>query len=283
VLRCAKVELTTIIVISFVTVFAIFITGISLMSYKIFFDFTSEEISATRLTLLNQSTDKVSSFNSSVSEAAIYIAVNRNVIETFSSEISSDYDAILEQRELTELLNGMVSLKREINSIELYTDRYNMSPKINESSVFSLEVLNQQSWFVLFDSMDHGWIPQHISPLSGQEIISYVHRLVNHRGQTVGYVKVNVRDDTFFKHMEDADFFNPAEDPLLLLNTGGRIIAQSSLPHHMEILKEIIIPISGEPFLRLNDHYDHLSNHHQVLKHDNELYLLLISRPNYDR
>lgn len=279
-----KIKLTTIIVTSFVTVFALFILGISLLSYKIFFDFTSEEISEARLALLNEITRKVSGFNSGITDAAAYIAANRTVIDTFSNPVASEYDAIEEQRALVDLLNVVGSLKRGIHSIELYTDRYDDQPRISFGGLYPLEDLEKEEWFSLFEKMDSGWLPKHTARADGRAIISYVHRLVNHRGSTAGYVKVNVLDDTVFNYLTDDDSMTSAEESLILLNSGGRILShKASDEASAALVQGITRPHPSEPYRVLGDGYSGRTDHHEILNQGSELYLLLISEPNDER
>lgn len=167
-------------VTSFFALNALFITGISLVSYKIFTDFTSREISEMRLALLNESTGKVSNFITSISDAGIYIVVNDSVIRTFSNRISSIYDAIVEQRELTELVQDMVSLKEGIHSIEIYTDRYRHYPEVSDNAVYPMDVLTSQPWSHLLENADNVWVPKHISagyPAGSDQLCSPVDEL----------------------------------------------------------------------------------------------------------
>ncbi|MBW7460086.1 cache domain-containing protein, partial [Paenibacillus sepulcri] len=248
-------KLTTIIVISFVAFNALFLAGVSMMSYNIFFDFTSREVSEARLTLLNEDVKKVSNFNNSVSEAAIYIAVNRSVIETFSKDVEDTYDAIVEQRDLTEMVANMVSLKRSIQSIEIYTDRYKSYPRLQEGLVFPMEEIKKEPWFKLFDKMDNGWIPQRSSP-SGQSVISYVHRLVSSWGKTVGYVKVDVSSDILFENIADDELYRHTEEPLLLLDAGGRVIARAHSPEGPGVLDAITVSKPSELYDMLDPEYE---------------------------
>src|SRR4051812_13678033 len=110
-------KLTTIIVISFVTINAIFLAAVTLLANNVFFDFTSREISQSRLELLNESNGKVSSFINSVKEVGTYIAADRTVREKFSGMITGPFDAIVEQRELIEIINAVMSLNSEIHSV----------------------------------------------------------------------------------------------------------------------------------------------------------------------
>jgi sensor histidine kinase YesM len=50
-----------------------------------------------------------------------------------------------------------------------------------------------------------------------------------------------------------------------------------------QVLDEVTESIPSEPYNRLQDTYSSFSNHHQLIKHNNEMYLLLISNPNYEQ
>ncbi|WP_100406495.1 sensor histidine kinase [Bacillus solitudinis] len=277
-------KLTTIMVISFVMVNGLFLSGLSYVSYKYFFNFTSEEISETRLTLLNESAKKLSGFITSISEAGMYIAINQNVIQMFSDDPASTYDAIAEQRELTQLINGVTSLKTFIDSIEIFTDRYENYPRIPGKIVQPKDILEKEEWFnQSFGKMDNGWVPKHQSSFSNQETISYVHRIMNQRGETVGYIKVNVLARTFFEYMSDKDLLKETNEPLILLNTGRRVIAQTHTSESFSVLDELTTSISSEPYKMLTETYNDYSNYHGLIKHGNELFLVLISEPNYEQ
>lgn len=278
-----KVKLTTIIVSSFVTVFALFLIGISLMSYNVFFDFTSKEISQARLALLNENAKKISGFNAGISDSAAFIAANNTVIETFSNPVESEYQAIEEQRALAELLNDVASLKRDIHSIELYTDRYEGFPRITFGGLYTMDDLRQEDWFPMFDHMDNGWVAKHDSRIGAQPMISYVHRLMNHRGNTVGYIKVNVLDRTIFTYLSNEDMAETAAESIVVLNSGGRILTQSASEGAAKLIESMTRPAPSEPFMILEEEYEGLSNHHQVVSYDNEIYLFLISKPNNER
>ncbi|MDQ0227385.1 sensor histidine kinase [Metabacillus niabensis] len=275
-------KLTMIVIVSFIAINAIFLTGVSLLSYKIFFQFTSNEISQTRLALLNENTEKISSFISTISDVGLYIAANRSVSDIFAEKPVSTYDAIQEQRSLTELSNHVSSLKNPIHSIEIYTDRFVGYPTISNSSVYPLEQIEKEPWMNVFEKMDSGWVPKHMSLHHNIEMISYIHRLNSPRGKSVGYVKVNVVANTFFEKMGVDDLYEAVNEPLVLLNAGGRIITQKSSPQYKGIIDEITEPLSSEPFSILVDSYYNVTNKHQILTYGNEMFLLLISKPNND-
>lgn len=278
-----KVKLTTIIVSSFVTVFALFLLGISLMSYNVFFDFTSKEISEARLSLLNENAKKISSFNAGISDSAAYIAANQTVIDTFSNPVESEYQAVEEQRALADLLNVVASLKRDIHSIELYTDRYDEFPRITYGGLYTMDDLEQENWFPMFDRMDNGWVPKHVSRMGAQPMVSYVHRLMNHRGSTVGYIKVNVLDENIFTYLSDQETTESAGESIVVLNSGGRILTQKASEEAAKLIESITEPVPNEPFMILGDEFEGMSNHHQIVTHHKERYLFLISRPNNER
>ncbi|WP_160720699.1 sensor histidine kinase [Bacillus sp. USDA818B3_A] len=278
-------KLTTILVISFVAVNAVFLAGVTLMANKVFFDFTSDEISQSKLELLNESTGKVSTFISSVKEVGTYIAADRTVREIFSENLTNSYDAVVEQRELTEICNAVMSLKSAIYSVEIYTDRYKNYPNLSTNVIYPLQTLEKEPWMKMFNKMDNGWVPKHVSLSNSNhdEVISYIHRITGPKGATAGYLKVNVLDDTFFKNMGVEDLVNGGNEPLMLLNTGGNIIAQNSATKYQNVIADITVSSLSEPFNMLIDSYKDKSDFHHIIKHNNDLYLLLISKPNYDQ
>lgn len=273
-------KLTTIIVISFVTMLAVLITIVSLLSYRFFFDFTSQEISKTKLTLLNENVDKLTATTNKMSIAAYSLAANEKIVQVFSEPIASSFDAINEQRELRNQLNAMVGLRPEIHSIELYTDRYKEHPFMQEGMMLPLEKLEIEPWFNAFDHMDSGWVRWQIN---GNQAVSFIHRLVNYRGHKVGYVKVNMLEEMFFADLLLNQNMNPTDEPLLLVDSGGRVMAQTEAGAMELLLQHLTETVGGEPYEQLRSSYMHMSNHYEVMIAGQERYLLLVSKPNAER
>src|SRR5690625_1499406 len=124
-------RLTSIVVITFVTVSAIFLISVSLFSYRVFFNFTSKEVSEAQLTLVNEAMRQVSTFITRVRDAGAYIVTNRGLVATFSDDDLDDgYHAIIEQRDVTLFLNDVASFENGIDSIEIFTNRYNGFPQV---------------------------------------------------------------------------------------------------------------------------------------------------------
>lgn len=276
-------KLTNMLIISFVSVIAIILAVVSIIFYRIFFDFTSKEISETRLTLLNENAEKLSGFRNSVVEAGYYLAANQTIIDIFSEPVTDMYDAVTEQRQLKEQLNIMSSLKLDIEALNIYTDRYVGYPILQGSSVHSLSELEEEPWYDLLKQMDSGWIPSTDRDKGGPKLVSYIHRLVDFRGTKVGYVKVDVLEESFFANMSEDELINPLLEPLLLIDIGDRVIARTPAADSSGVMGEIAVRAADEPYFRLHETYRHLTDHHQVLKLDNKAYLLLISKPNYER
>ncbi len=134
-------KITSVIVASFVAVNAFFIAGVSILSYIKYTNFSFDEISQTHLASINEKMNEVSALVTSVSDAAIYIVTNRSVLQALSRSRITDYDAIVEQRELSKLMNDIASLNQSIHSIELYTDRYELFPKLKEGRIYPIEGL----------------------------------------------------------------------------------------------------------------------------------------------
>lgn len=277
-------KLKTIMVICFVFVNALFLAGVSYTSYQYFFNFTSKEISETKLSLLNESANKLSGVIKSISEAGTFIAIDRTMTEIFDGSPASPYDALVERDELKKFVNDISSLKQEVYSIDLYTNRYKDYPYLYDYTIQPEANLKEMEWFGPFiENVDNGWTPEHVHPLLDQEMISYVHRILNQRNETVGYIKVNVLAKNFLEYMVDTDLYKEINEPFILLNTGGRIIAETHSRKEFPILNDIIVPAENEVYERLIPEYDPLTNHHQLIKKDNEYHLLLISKPNYEQ
>ncbi len=273
-------KVTTIIVISVVALFAVVLTLVSLVSYRIFFDFTSREISETRLALLNENTDKLSGISRNISDAGYYLAGNEKIIQIFSEPVLDAFDAITEQRELRDQLTIMKGLKPKIHSLGIYTDRYSNYSQFTDGTVDTIDKLAQQPWFSMFDEMDSGWVPWEEN---GRSMVSFVHRLVDYKGSKVGYVMINVTEDSFFSDLSAADHLDPSRDLLLIVDTGGRVLARTQVEGSQELIELLAYKNEEMPFYRLRDEYELLADHHELLVHDTDRYLLLISARNYDR
>ncbi len=277
-------KLKTIMVLSFVLVNALFLAGVSYASYQYFFNFTSEEISETKLSLLNESANKLSGVINNISEAGTFIAIDRSVTDIFSDNLENPYEALTERTELKNIVNNISSLKDEVYSIEIYTDRYANTPYLYDHTILPEDRLKEYAWFEPFiDSVDNGWVPNHESNTIGQNVISYVHRIINQRNNTVGYLKVNVLASDFMDYLRDTDLYAEINEPFILLNTGNRIIAETHSTEDFPVLNEIISNTDNSIFKQLTKEYEDLRNHHQIIRSNNEYYLLLISRPNYDQ
>ncbi|SHM52895.1 sensor histidine kinase [Gracilibacillus kekensis] len=277
-------KLKTIMVICFVFVNALFLAAVSYTSYQYFFNFTSNEISETKLSLLNESANKLSGVIKNISEAGTFVAIDRTVAEVFDDVETNPYDALVERNKLKNLINNVASLKQEVYSIELFTDRYQEYSYLYDHTIQPESHLTKREWFAPFiKNVDNGWVPRHTDALMDREMISYVHRILNQRNQTVGYIKVNILAEHFLEYLNDTDLYQEINEPFILLNTGGRIIAETHSREEFPIVNDITVRTKNEIYERLIPKYDEKTNHHQLIKRDNEYHLLLISKPNYEQ
>lgn len=273
-------NLTTIFVISFVTVLAIVLAVLSLVSYQIFFDYASEEISGTRLALLNENTDKLSRAAREISDAGYYLAANPSLIEIFSEPPIDAYEAISEQRAILEQLSIMAGLKPNIHSLEIYTDRYLDYPMISDSRLRTLDELKAQPWYTILESMDSGWVP---NMTNGRPMVSFVHRLVDHRGARVGYVKVNILEETFFTDLNVFTSADSSQGFVLIVDSGDRVLACSPADAEPSAVSLLTQRAEGKPYDVLKTEYRDMSNQYRSIRHMNEWYLLLVSELNDKR
>ncbi|GAF66551.1 histidine kinase [Bacillus sp. TS-2] len=276
-------KLTTIIVVSFVLINATFLAGMSYVSYRYFFSLTSEEISEARLSLLNENTKKISSVITSIKETGNIVVANRDLHEMLSNTPASTFDYVIEQREIMSMLNNITSLKSDVYSIEFFTNRYQQAPLLQGGSIYPLEKLEDENWFEIFENMDDGWVPIHLSSTQNKEVLSHVRKLMNHRGEVIGFIKVNILNETLLSYIEDDDFIKSPEELLLLADTGGRIIAQTDPLYEHDVAKMITEKHLEEPYYVINDEFKSTNGSHTVITHNNEKFLLLISKPNYEQ
>lgn len=277
-------KLKTLMVICFVLVNALFLAGASYASYRYFFNFTSDEISETKLSLLNESANKLSAFIQNISEAGTFIAIDGTVQEIFGEKLEDPYRALLERNDLKNLVLNISSLKEEVYTIELYTDRYQAYPYLYDPTIQPISSLQEKAWFTPFiENVDNGWVPKHTSKWLNREVISYIHRILDQRGNTAGYVKINVLADNFLDYLIDTDLYEEIKEPFVLLNTGGKVIAETHPRTEFPVLHDLIRKEKNSIYETLLPEYDNLANHHQLIRKDNEYFLLLISEPNYEQ
>ena len=277
-------RLKTIMVVCFVLVNALFLAGVSYLSYTYFFTFTTEEISESRLSLLNESANKLSGFTRNISEAGKFIAIDRSVIDLFSQEYEDPYTALVNRDELQNIVRDVSSLKREIQSIEVYTDWFKDYPYLYKNTLYPESELGLFPWFRTFiESVDNGWAPEHLDPHSGHEVISYIHRIMDSRNRTVGYIKVNVKSTEFLGFLRDMNLYEEINEPFILLNTGGSVIAETHSRYDFPMMNKLLTKSPDTMFERLIPKYDKRTNYHEVVQEDNEHYMILLSEPNQEQ
>lgn len=273
-------RLTSIVVITFVTVSAIFLISVSLFSYRIFFNFTSKEVSGAQLTLVNEAMRQVSTFITRVRDAGAYIVTNRGLVATFSEDTLDDgYHAIIEQRDISLFLNDVASFEYGIDSIELFTNRYDGFPQVADARVYSLELIRDEPWFVNLSQADNGWLAKHQSPTNGQEVVSYFHRLLDDAGKTQGFVKINVLPQTFFDYMADVELaMSDVDSSLMIFDSGGRLIDERQEMNDPTVLDELLVYDGESNYQLLQEPYRSVTNHYELLGNEHQ-YLLVISKP----
>lgn len=277
-------KLKTIMVVCFVLVNALILACVSYLSYSYFFKFTTEEISQSRIALLNESANKLSGFTRNISEAGKFIAIDRSVIQLFSEEYDNPYDALVKRDELQQIVRDVSSLKREIDSIEVYTDWFSQYPYLYKDTIYPEVELEEFHWFQSFiASVDNGWAPEHMDPHTGKDVISYIHRVMDARNRTVGYIKVNVKSSQFLGFLRDMNLYEEINEPFILLNTGGTVIAETHSRHDFPMVNELLTKSDDRMFERLIPKYDKLTNYHEVVKTNNDHYMLLLSKPNHEQ
>lgn len=276
------IRLRTIIVVSYVIVTLLFFTVFGALTYNIFFNFATSEISDTRLSDVNKNMSRVTSFVNSIEDAGIsFITSDSQVSIVSSSNDITPYEAILEQREISNFISNITTFKNGIYSIEYFTDRYENLPQVAESNIYMLSEAAEESWYGRTQTSMRGWIPTHTPSGSEEEFFSYFHHMTNFRGDRVGLIKVNVRSDTFFNQIYENDFMEQEEDePLFLINESGTILGDT-LSEEAPITSEFIS--SEEEAGRVNSEIQRMVNAHELIEWNENNYLFSISRFNENR
>lgn len=272
-------RLSSIFVFSFVVLSSIFLITVSIISYRVFFSFTSDEISEARLTLVNEGLRQVSNYMTQVSDAGLYIIINRGLIDIFSNPELDVYQSITEQREITRFINDVQSFRKEIHSIEIYTDRYDDFRIIRNSPIYPLHLIENESWFQDLKTADNGWIPKHRSPSTKEYVVSYFHHILDSSRRVKGYLKINILPNSFFDSITDVDLMADSHDQsLILFDANGRVMDEiTTISDRNSPLRELLIYEKEKGNFYLQEPYRNLNNNYERFGKEQK-YLFLMSK-----
>ncbi|GAA3411326.1 sensor histidine kinase [Paenibacillus hodogayensis] len=265
-------NLSVIMVLCLVGINALFLTTVTTISYRIYSQITFEEVSEAKLTLMNETVNQVSTYMKGLSQFALYLVSNEFVIASLSEPPASSFDAVNKQRDLTTFATQVLAMNRAIHSIEMYTDRFESFPIYPNGWVFPLEVLKRQEQFSFFEQSDGAWLPQHLSEAYQVQVVSYIHRIHSLKGQTIGFVKLNILADHILVNNNRPT--TPYQQ--LLLDIEGRLIASNAVGNGDSRLDGLLVEANEGEWFALARNTDQ-SNHYQIIKQQGKKYVAIVS------
>lgn len=268
-------SLSLIMVLCFVGVNALFLTAVSVFSYRIYSQITYEEVSDGRLALLNETVNQVSTYMKGISDYTLYTVSNELVISSLSEQPASSFDAVNKQRVLAAFLNQASAVNKDTYSLEIFTDRFEAFPKSPDTGIFPIQAIRDQDWFALLEQSDGVWVPKHHIVKDQIEVVSYVHRIHNPKGQTTGFVKINVPADKVLVNKNRSN----SPHQLLLLDADGRIIVTRTVGDPTNSWTDFP---NIDTLPELTRHKEQ-SNYYEVIEQQSSQYLAIISTPSQEQ
>ncbi|CAM4239102.1 sensor histidine kinase [Paenibacillus typhae] len=268
-LRIRRSKLSRLMAASIIFFNLVFLGIVVLLAYRTFSAVTFNEISKSRLALLNESTKRGFDFMANVSGTAYSIAANKTVIEHLETEPVTKYLMISRKREITEILQHTVVLNEGVSSIEIYSDLFNDVQQSSTDLVFPVDTIAGEGWFDKLKQADALWVPL---GGSGNEpyLIGHIQHLFGSEGKTIGYLYIRLTADDVLKQFKDI----PAvlDGQIHLVDTSGNLLllvnGGSAVPQ-----KAVLEPEW------LNQHTYEGNDGYELLKKDGRTYLVMFSRP----
>ncbi|MEX1031427.1 MAG: sensor histidine kinase [Paenibacillaceae bacterium] len=225
-------KLFTLIVLCFFgfNVFLLLASGI--LFYSTYTDLAYREIKETKIDLLDATSEKLSNYVTGIEDTALFLVTNEMIRDNLSSEPENFFDFRSKSKDIYEHFQKMLSVKIGVHSIELYTDRYRGYVPVQDQFLYSLKDADQQGWYEHLAIADGFWITSH--PYDGAttgtlEMVSYVHRIIGNRGNTLGIIKINIPDQELFRIVSKQYPVSGSDDYYVLMDSVGQYIA-STLP-----------------------------------------------------
>jgi len=222
------------------------------MFYSTYTDLAYREIKETKIDLLDATSEKLSNYVSGIEDTALFLVTNEMIREYLSSRPENFFDFRSKTKDIYEHFQKMLSVKIGVHSIELYTDRYSGFVPVQDRFLFSLEDADQQGWYQHLAVADGFWIPSHpYDEIAGSmEIVSYVHRIIGNRGDTLGIIKINIPDRELFRILSKQYPAPGSGDYYVLMDTVGNYIT-STIPSELSYKFDNYEITNGEDFARM--------------------------------
>ncbi|MGG4146453.1 sensor histidine kinase [Paenibacillus algorifonticola] len=262
-------KLSTLMVACFVLLNLLFLLVIIWLSYRSFSDVTFSEISKARLALLNESTNRGFDFMTDMTNTAYSVVSNKDVKEMLEAGAISKYDMLVKRRAISDLLHHTLVVNSGISSIEIYTDKFNDVPYSSTDLVFPVSKIADQNWFSALEKADAIWIPEEENA-SSKSLIGYAQHMFDSKGRTMGYLIISMSQQDVLRNFADVPMV--LEGQVLVVDTAGNIIVKVN---DSQVKGEEVI-LDAE---WLGDRSKTLSDGYELLRRDDQSYLVVFSKP----
>ncbi|WP_042198745.1 cache domain-containing sensor histidine kinase [Paenibacillus camerounensis] len=272
-LRIRRSKLSTLMAASIIFFNLVFMGIIVLLAYRTFSTVTFNEISKSRLALLNESTKRGFDFMANVSGTAYSIAANKTIMEYLETEPVSKYQMISKKREITEILQHTLVLNEGVSSIEIYTDLFNDVQQSSTDLVFPVNTIEKEVWYDKLKQADALWVPLGDSNGGNESkpyLIGHIQHLFGSEGKTIGYLYIRLSADDILNQFRDIPIV--LDGQIHLVDTSGNmllLVNGGNAPSQKAVL---------EPEW-LNQHTYEAKDGYELLKTEGQTYLVMFSRP----
>lgn len=202
--------------------------------YGTYSEIAYREIRETKQELLGETSRKLSNYVAGIQETSRFLVINSVMHQYLSSPPSGTFDYVIKSRELHEELQKMMTMKAGLHSIEIYTDWIVGYPPYSFAFMHPLEEADRQGWLSRSERSDGFWLGAHVNERMSPsaELVSYVQRIIGERGQTLGFIKINIPAEKLFETLSGGQSGSGHSAYYAVFDSGGHFIA-SALPPDM--------------------------------------------------
>ncbi|WP_274650117.1 cache domain-containing sensor histidine kinase [Paenibacillus humicola] len=221
-----RTKLFTLMVLCFIGLNSLLLLISGLVYYGTYSRLAYREIRETKNELLDATSQKLSNYVGDIQDTARFLVTNTLVQQYLSAPPANNYDYVAKSRALYEEFQKLATVKAGLYSIELYMDWLRGYPTFQDQFMHPMADAAAQGWLKRMDRADGFWIASHEVPIFGGTIsmISYVHRIIGSRGESLGIVKINIPVDKLFDMLSTG-----GDNYYVVLDAQGGYIA-SALP-----------------------------------------------------
>jgi two-component system sensor histidine kinase YesM len=197
--------------------------------------FTTAQISETRLQLLAEAQKQLSERFSDIEETALSISTHPILLDAITSSEKGLYESIRIHQSVNEIINQYLYTKSNISSIIVYSDRFKDIPAMDSERIVPISQIPWKNEMQRSTNADSFWIGAHLDSsllYNPKSVITYIKKIYSKNGKLVGYLEINTLEDSLSGLFKDN---NRQAGTTLILDGGGRLISQNfSLPNHLQ-------------------------------------------------